>query len=190
MTINSPETLAELTRLHDRYEEALSANDTAALTAFFWDSPHVVRYGVHAQEHLYGAEQIEAYRLRTQPTFSERRIRRRVITTFGGEMATIMCEIEQRVNGALRLTRQAQTWLHLPGFGWKIVAAHVSSPLGEPDSSWTAYAAVAAARIGLPLTPEECATVGQHLARAGDIAQSLLAFFVPDTVERAPVFTA
>ena len=51
--VNAPDVVAELGVLHDAYERALAANDVPALTAFFWDSPHTVRYGVG--EHLYGA---------------------------------------------------------------------------------------------------------------------------------------
>ena len=60
--------IAEIAVLHDTYEHALAANDVAALTRFFWDSPDVVRYGV--VEHLYGAEQIKAYRVANVPSSS------------------------------------------------------------------------------------------------------------------------
>ncbi len=60
MIINDPATHAEVTAQFEAYEKALVTNDVAALDAFFWASPHAIRYG--ATENLYGAEEIAAFR--------------------------------------------------------------------------------------------------------------------------------
>ena len=52
--INSPDVIAQVTPLHDAYERALVANDSAAVKTFFWDSPDVIRFGPYDQ--IYGAE--------------------------------------------------------------------------------------------------------------------------------------
>jgi hypothetical protein len=35
--------------------------------------------------------------------------------------------LEFKVRGRDRIGRQSQTWVRLPGLGWKVVAAHVST---------------------------------------------------------------
>ena len=97
MTLNDPDAVQELARLHDAYEEALAANDVEALTAFFWDSSQVVRYGV--AEQLYGADMLRAYRQAHAPPYTGRRIVRREISTFDSAFATVMSEIEILING-------------------------------------------------------------------------------------------
>jgi hypothetical protein len=60
MEINLPDVVAEVTAQFARYEKALTGNDVAVLDELFWNSPHVLRYGV--TENLYGTAEIEAFR--------------------------------------------------------------------------------------------------------------------------------
>src|SRR5215217_7662482 len=127
LPLNNPAVISEIATLHDAYELALINNDVSALSASFWDSPHVVRFGV--SEHLYGSTAIAAYRNDCPPVLVDRRITRRTITTFGEDMASVMCELTQTVLGTPRHSRQSQLWVRFPEVGWKIVAAHVSHAL-------------------------------------------------------------
>lgn len=190
MTLNDPALVEHLAHLHDAYEQALTANDVEALDAFFWDSPHVVRFGV--TEQLYGADAVRAYRQSHTPVFTGRRIVRREITTFGPAHATVMSEMEVIVNGVPRRNRQSQTWVQLPVLGWRIVTAHVSIPLSPPaaDSSWGAYADALARAMGLPLAGPHRSGVVINLERTAAIAAPLLAFSLPDAAEPAPVFSS
>jgi hypothetical protein len=121
MTINEPQTLAEVTAAFAAYEAALMANDVAALDALFWASPNVLRYGVG--ENLYGQDEIIAFR-KARPGGSPRRtLTRTVITTFGRDYATANTEFVRE--GSARIGRQSHAWARLPE-GWRIVAAHVS----------------------------------------------------------------
>lgn len=188
--INAPDVVAELGVLHDAYERALAANDVPALTAFFWDSPHTVRYGVG--EHLYGAGAVTAYRQATAPLFTARRIIRRAILALGRDTASIMTELAQTVGGQPRHTRQSQVWVRFPGAGWKIVSAHVSNALTAPAGAgpaMDAYVDQAAATIGLRLDPAHRPGVIQQFQRMASVAAPLLAFPLPDA-DPAPVFTA
>lgn len=186
--VNDPTVIAEITTLHDAYERALAANDIPALNAFFWDSPHIVRYGVN--EHLYGAEAVAAYRQGHTPVFTERKLLRRTVVAFGPDFASVMSELSQKVVGQLRHSRQSQVWARLPDVGWKVVSAHVSNALTTPPApgSWDAYADQAAAALGLPLDPAHRLGVVQNLQRSAAIAVPLLAFALPDSTEPAPVF--
>ena len=60
MIVNDPATLAEVTALVRRYEQALGDNDIATLDAMFWQSDRVIRFGVG--ECLYGTAEILAFR--------------------------------------------------------------------------------------------------------------------------------
>jgi hypothetical protein len=133
LIVNDPAVIAEIAALHDAYERALAANDIPALNGFFWDSPHTVRYGVN--EHLYGAGAIAAYRQGNTPAFTERKLLRRTILALGPEVVSVMSEISQKIAGQPRHCRQSQVWIHLPGAGWKIAAAHVSNALTVPPAS-------------------------------------------------------
>jgi hypothetical protein len=187
--INAPAVVAELNALHDDYERALAANDVAALTAFFWDSPHTVRFGVN--EHLYGADAVASYRQSTAPAFTERALLRRSILVIGNDTASIMCELSQKILGQSRHSRQSQVWVRFPGVGWKIVSAHVSNALMAPASAaaWDSYVDQASAAIGLPIDGAHRVGVVQSLQRTAAIAGPLLAFSIPGGVELAPVFT-
>src|SRR5688572_10639961 len=155
MQLNAPEILAEIAALHDAYERALIANDVAALTASFWQSPATIRFGV--REHLYGAEAIAAYRSDTPPTYVDRRIVRRTITAFGPDTASVMCELTQTIAGEPRPSRQSQLWIRFPDAGWKIVAAHVSLlPAAAPPpaaTAWSSYVDRVSASVGLAIAP-------------------------------------
>jgi hypothetical protein len=120
MEINHPETLAEVTAAFRRYEQALVTNDVAVLDELFWASPLTLRYGVG--ENLYGHAEIKAFRAARSPAGLERSLSRTLITTFGRDFATANTLFER----AGRQGRQSQSWVRLPGIGWRIVAAHVS----------------------------------------------------------------
>jgi len=188
--LNDPEAIAAIATLHDDYEAALVANDVAALNGYFWNSPHVVRYGV--AEQLYGIDELRAYRDGNTPKFTERRIVRRQIATFAGAFATVMSEIEMVIDGTRRRSRQSQTWVQIPSAGWRIVAAHVSAPLSSTvrDSQWRRYADMLAGSLGLTLDEPQRAGVVANLERTAIIAAPMLAVPLPDEVEPAPVFTA
>src|SRR3954469_5808971 len=145
--INDPTVSAEIAALHDAYEQALAANDAAALVNFFWSSPHAVRFGV--AEHLYGADAIAAYRQSQQLVFTERRLLQRMIVAIGQDTASVMCEISQKVSGMPRHSRQSQVWVKFSDVGWKIVAAHVSNALVPAVANWEQYVDQAAAAVGL-----------------------------------------
>lgn len=123
--VNDPDTLAEVTAMFRRYEQALMVNDTAALTAMFWASPHTLRYGVG--EILYGHAEIAAFRANRAGGAPRRVLGKTSITTFGRDFGVANTEF-QRANTD-RLGRQSQTWVRFPE-GWRIVSAHVSL-LGE-----------------------------------------------------------
>ena len=128
--VNIPEVVAEVNEVFDRYERALVENDVATLIELFWASPHTVRYGLG--ENLYGIEEIAAFRrgrrIEDVPGGDiGRAYRRRVVTTYGRENATVNIEFVRRASG--RAGRQSQTWVRTgePGHhGWRVVAAHVS----------------------------------------------------------------
>jgi hypothetical protein len=187
--INAPAVVAELNALHDTYERALAANDVPALTDFFWNSPHTVRFGVN--EHLYGADAVASYRQTTAPAFTERTLLRRSILVIGNDTASIMCELSQKILGQLRHSRQSQVWVRFPGLGWKIVSAHVSNALTAPSgvANWDSYVDQTAAALGLRIDPAHRAGVIQSVQRTATIAAPLLGFSIPGEVEIAPIFT-
>lgn len=121
MIVNDPETHAQVTAAFARYERALMENDVAALDALFWDSPHVLRYGVG--ENLHGIEMIREFRKTRAGGSPQRGLRNTVLTTFGTDFATANTEF-LRQNSTV-VGRQSQTWVRLPQ-GWRITAAHVS----------------------------------------------------------------
>ena len=123
-TLNRPEVVAEVTRLFERYEQALIDKDVAVLDATFWDSPHTIRYA--PRENGYGFAAIHAARLAAPVVpggSKERRIRLEVLT-IGTDVATVNLEYKPR--GQDVMGRQSQSWVRFPDLGWKIVAAHVS----------------------------------------------------------------
>jgi ketosteroid isomerase-like protein len=121
MVLDDPAIVAEVRAAFDRYETALMANDTAALDALFWDSPHTVRYG--NGENLYGIEEIRAFRSARSTVDLARDLAKTVIHTYGHDFATASTLYRRRGSG--KTGRQMQTWLRTPD-GWRVVAAHVS----------------------------------------------------------------
>lgn len=122
MIVNDPATLAEVTAQFERYEQALVTNDVAVLDEIFWDSPLTLRYG--ATEILHGYAEIQAFRAGRSPQGLARRLGRTVITTYGTDFATANTTFHR--DGNDRTGRQSQTWVRMPGIGWRVVAAHVS----------------------------------------------------------------
>jgi len=121
LSVNDPAVIAEITALHDAYERALAANDIPALNAFFWDSPHIVRYGVNEQ--LYSYAEIKGFRAGRATIDLRRELLKLVLTTYGRDFATASCEYKRLETG--RRGRQMQTWMRVDG-EWKVIAAHVS----------------------------------------------------------------
>lgn len=121
MQINDPAILAEVRKMLDRYEVALTGNDVAALQSLFWDSALTVRYG--AAETLYGAEAIAAFRAARPAGARPRQVLRTHVTSFGTAFAT--AQVEFRLEGDSALGLQSQSWVRLEA-GWRIAAAHVS----------------------------------------------------------------
>ena len=128
MTINDPETLAEVTAAFRRYEAALVGNDVAVLDALFWQDARTIRYGV--AENLHGAAEILAFRQARPSAGLARDLERTVITSFGRDFATAST-LFRRAGTPGKVGRQMQSWARLPE-GWRIVAAHVSV-IDDPD---------------------------------------------------------
>lgn len=122
MEIDLPEVVAEVKGAFDRYEEALTSNDVAALNAMFRDGPQTIRYGVG--ENLYGYAEIAGFRAARSPVGLARTISKTVITTYGRDFATAST-LFHRTTAPGKIGRQMQTWVRLPE-GWRVVAAHVS----------------------------------------------------------------
>ncbi len=120
LATNDPDTLAEVTAVFHRYEEALLRHDPQALDAMFLPASHTVRYGV--AEMQYGIEEVRQFRV-TQSPF-QRDLSRTVITTFGQHMA-IASTLFHRPDFPDQIGRQMQTWIRTDA-GWQIAAAHVS----------------------------------------------------------------
>ncbi|CAN5134092.1 oxalurate catabolism protein HpxZ [soil metagenome] len=125
MTINDPDTLAEVEAAFAAYESALMTNDLDALDALFWPSDLTVRIG--PGQNLYGIEAIKAFRVGRVGGSPQRTLLKLVITSFGRDFATANAEF-QRV-GAPAPGRQSQSWVRFPE-GWRVVSAHISM-LGE-----------------------------------------------------------
>ena len=90
LEINRPEIVEEVKKAFYRYEEALMANDVSTLNEIFWNSPHVIRYGL--AEQAYGHAAIAGVRAARNITDLARTLTRVVITTFGKDFATATCE--------------------------------------------------------------------------------------------------
>jgi len=123
MEINLPDVVAEVTAKFARYEQALTTNDVATLTALFRADPLTIRYGI--AENLYGADEILAFRSARPGINLERTLLRTVITTYGRDTAVASTMFHRASMGDRKVGRQMQTWVRFPD-GWFIVAAHVS----------------------------------------------------------------
>lgn len=126
---NIPEVVAEVSALFERYEQALIDKDVDVLDATFWRSPHTIRYAMH--ENGYGFDEIHAHRVARPPGpgIKERRIRLEILT-LGRDIATV--NLEFKIRGKDLVGRQSQTWVRIPGQGWKVIAAHVSTMDSKP----------------------------------------------------------
>lgn len=121
LSLNQPDTLAEVQALFSAYEDALMRNDRAALNAFFWSHPAVTRYGIADRQ--WGHEELVRYRAEVPDPDFTRVLHGVRVSTFGTDTAVVMCEF-RRSDTPLH-GFQTQTWMRLPE-GWKIVSAHVS----------------------------------------------------------------
>jgi hypothetical protein len=120
MQINTPNVLAEVKAVFERYEQAVIHNDVAVLDELFWNNPLTLRYGI--AENLYGFHSIQSFRA-SRSKGVERTLNNTVITTYGDDFATANTEFQSAGNP--RNGRQSQTWIRTAD-GWRIVSAHVS----------------------------------------------------------------
>jgi hypothetical protein len=127
MTIDDPQTHAEVLARFTAYEDALMRNDIAALDEFFWPSPLALRFGVG--ESLFGFETIAAFRVARVGGSPSRKLQNTQITCFGDGHAVAATEFLR--DGEARLGRQTQVWVKFPALGWRIVSAHVSLAAGK-----------------------------------------------------------
>jgi hypothetical protein len=127
--LNLPDVLAEVEAVFERYERALVANDVAVLDELFWNHPMTLRFG--ATENLWSYDEIAAFRASRPSVGLQRRIVRKVIQTFGRDVATASVQFEREARPDW-VGRQQQTWVRTPA-GWRVVAAHVSF-MGLPRS--------------------------------------------------------
>jgi hypothetical protein len=119
--INLAHVVNEVTAIFHHYETALMANDVAALDSFFWDSPHVTRYGIADRQ--WGIDELRQFRASTPAPQFTRNLEHLRIHAFGPDVAVAQVEFV-RSDTPLR-GFQTQTWIKLAG-DWKIVSAHVS----------------------------------------------------------------
>lgn len=120
--VNRPDVVREVREEFERYNAAVEAGDAEALNGFFWRSPHTVRLG-HG-EHLFGYDEIAAFRSGQWKRGAPRRLERVVVTALGHDCAVTSAVF--RGEGSRPVNRQSQTWARFPE-GWRIVAAHVSA---------------------------------------------------------------
>jgi len=176
--INQAQVVAELTALHEQYEKALVTNDVETLIRFFWDSPHALRFGVN--EALYGAKEIEEFRVNRPSVDLAREVLNLKIVTFGLDTATVTLEFKRTVQGSPRHGRQSQVWRKFDD-GWKIVSAHVSLiPVPYIDQ--------AAPLMQLSIPSELREGVQQNIARSAQIVKPLLDYRLDPQSEAAPIF--
>ncbi len=122
--LNNAQVVATITQLYQQYEAALCDNDVATMDTLFWESPHVVRFGL--MENLYGSEAVKLYR-QSRPGFKlKRTLSNFTVTAFGTDTAIVTVEFFGGIiDRPPRTGRLTQVWRQLPA-GWKIVSAHVS----------------------------------------------------------------
>lgn len=112
---------AEVRAAFDGYEAALSTNDVAALTGYFWQSPLAVRLTTDGG--LYGIEAIAAFRKERNVSDIGRVLLRVDIVALTPDVA--VATAEYRRTGSGRRGAQSQVWMRRPE-GWRIASAHVS----------------------------------------------------------------
>jgi hypothetical protein len=120
--VNLPDVVAEVEAVFARYEQALVANDVAVLDELFWNHPLTLRFGV--TENLWSFDEVAAFRASRPAQGLQRTLLRKVIQTFGRDVATASVQFE-RAGRPGWIGRQQQTWVRTTD-GWRVVAAHVS----------------------------------------------------------------
>lgn len=191
--VNRPDIVAEVEALCAAYDQALLANDVAALVDFFWDDVRALRVGV--AEELYGADEIAAFRKARVVHFADRKTVRQSLVTFGDDMAIATVEFSVTVFGNPRHGRQSQVWIRFPELGWRIVSAHVSHRVTPSNAAAfgqgkaAAYAAAAAALLDMPVDPAFAPGVARDLDVMAKVVGPLMALDL-STVEPAPKFVA
>ena len=120
--VDHPAVLDEVAALFRRYEEALMANDLAALDAFFWPDERLTRYGIADRQR--GISELRAFRAATPAPAFTRQLEHLRISAFGPDCAVAQVEFV-RSDTPLR-GFQTQTWVRFQDLGWRIVSAHVS----------------------------------------------------------------
>ena len=186
MQINDPDVVSEVVAVFHAYETALAANDVEALTGFFWDSRHALRFGV--AEELYGADAITEFRRNRKINFTERSAIREEIVTLGTDLAIATLEFGVTVAGQRKHGRQSQVWVRIPDLGWRAVSAHVSHKVTPQPDPAAAFVAAAERFEQLPIDPEFREGVAANLKIAALIAGPLLQFELPEEAEPAPRF--
>jgi len=119
---------AEVRAAFDGYEAALGANDVAALTGYFWQSPRAVR--LMTEGGLYGIEAIAAFRKGRDFSDVARELTRVDTVALTSDIA--VATAEYRRTGSGRRGAQSQVWIRRPE-GWRIASAHVSLAAAGDD---------------------------------------------------------
>jgi allophanate hydrolase len=112
----------EVRRCFFEYEAALVAQDHAALDAWFWDDPRVVRFGI--AEIQYGARAVAEWRTLSPHVGDDRALRNVQVLPLRSDLAVVTTEFVR--DDGLLLGRQTQVWARIDG-QWRIAHAHVSS---------------------------------------------------------------
>ena len=105
MTVDDPETKAEVEALFADYQRALVSNDVAALDRFFVESEGAIRYG--AGENLYGYGAIKTFRAARPAVGLARKLEKTRIVTYGRDLASPASGPEIRIPiGSIALSWQ------------------------------------------------------------------------------------
>jgi hypothetical protein len=129
MEVNRADTLAEVAEVFAAYERALGSGDVDALTAAFWATGEVVRFGI--ADHQVGDTELRQWRAAQPPLPPGRALVDTRITTFATDFAVVTTRFTYP--DGENEGRQSQTWVRLAE-GWRIVSAHVSYPEPLPVS--------------------------------------------------------
>lgn len=103
------------------YEAALVAQDHAALDAWFWNDPRVVRFGI--AEIQYGARAVADWRTRSPHVGDDRALHNVQVLPLSADHAVVTTEFVR--DDRVLLGRQTQVWSRIDG-QWRITHAHVS----------------------------------------------------------------
>ncbi len=177
--LNDPRDIEEVKEAFDAYENALLSNDVLQLESFFWNSAWATRFG--AGEQLYGYQAIVEFRRNRKLNFSYRTPVKLIISTFSDGCASVMYEYESDIDGVATRGRQSQTWARIQG-EWKIMSAHISY-LSTEDSIDAALAL-----LDLKPKPEWRKNIAANFATTNAMANRLMRFPIPETLESDSVF--